>query len=135
MKDWKAIAEKQAEIIDFLDHISLSDEDERNELFTELAALESQEKEISNDVLDLKQCVTNLLYAAYDFAGDVTSTEFDKWAEEQIDNIEEYAQSSKVSDEMIEKYANKVEFSIYESFWDTFIAGAKAMRDNLIKPE
>jgi len=137
MKDWKAKAEKKDELIVYLKSISISkspNEEYENKLLTELAALESQEKEISNDVLDLKQCVTNLLYAAYDFE-DVTSTEFDKWAEEQIDNIEEYAQSSKVSDEMIEKYANKVEFSIYESFWDTFIAGAKAMRDNLIKPE
>lgn len=51
-------------------------------------------KELSEDILDLQQYVTNLLYNAYaDGKQNLKSTVFDEWVEEQVNLIQEYAKT------------------------------------------
>jgi hypothetical protein len=57
-----------------------------------LRPVESSEVPIMED---LKQYITNLLYYAFSFNGPTKITaEFDKWAEEQINNIDEYLKTN-----------------------------------------
>ena len=44
----------------------------------------------TEDMVDLMQYVTNLLYYARDNTKDMSADEFDKWAEEQVLGIDEY---------------------------------------------
>lgn len=51
-------------------------------------------KKVFEDVLDLQQYVTNLLYNAYaDGKQNLKSTVFDEWVEEQVNLIQEYAEA------------------------------------------
>ena len=115
-----------------------------------------EQKELTEDEMDLMQYVTNLLYDAFTQgikvripAGigggvrNVDSAEFDKWLEEQMTNIEEFLKSKEVTNETIEKWGDNMEEDLYERnhsreetrrIIENRIHGAKAMRDGLIKP-
>jgi len=97
------------------------------QMTAELAALLQNE-------LDLRQYMTNLLYAAHDWGGHG----FDKWVEEMIDGIYEFAsqfQKLLPSDEDIEKWAEKGIYgdTTHKNAWlQGRTEGAKAVRDGEI---
>jgi len=122
MKDWKAIAEKSKELINelkFTQNIIFI-----HQLESELAALESQEVEgvSAEEWLRSKKYTPDLMFSW-------------EWV---IRSLEEYANSSKVTDEMIEKWADEIYGTIHVSGFSLAlrleaIKGAKALRDGLIK--
>ena len=132
MKDWKAIAGKSKELINelkfTLDIISI------HRIESELATLESQEVEEVNAEEIIKPYIHSETGIDYRFPY--------IYKDDAIKAIYEYSQqSSKVSDEMIEKEANNLggredsnkQKYVDAEYYDGFVAGAKAHRDNLIK--
>jgi hypothetical protein len=79
-----------------------------------------KEKQGSEDVLDLQQYVTNLLYAAFDEGcNKPKSIGFNDWVEEQTGLLKEYAQSLDISvtDEEIEA----IKFITENPYQDDFV--------------
>lgn len=130
------IDQKKDELIIYLRAVIIShcpDESYENKLLTELSALQQQESEPekSAEELDLLQYVTNLLYAAAHKDQSLNSTQFDKWVEEQIRLLNEYAHSSHPdkeplpSDEDIENAADEFYSEVFSDKLVGFIDGAK----------
>ena len=77
-------------------------------------------KEYLKSIEDLKQFVTNLLYAAYsDGANDIKSHPFDKWVKEKTEELGEYYHSQfppskPVTDEDIQNAAKEFQFDNQE---------------------
>lgn len=92
------IIQKQEEIISMLKcycSYLKNDDDLIDRLESEIASLKAQEE--SNELTDLKQYVTNLLYYAHVEAMSMHSIDFDKWVEDHINNLNQYfAQSHQV---------------------------------------
>ena len=112
MKDYKAISEKAVELIEYQKKLIYQHDLQPNSLgkawrervegleviidtftkqLSELKVLEQPEVNTdSENKEDLKQYITNLLYYVHIEANSLTSSEFDKWAEENIKLIEDY---------------------------------------------
>lgn len=52
----------------------------------------------AEEILDLQQYITNLLYYAHIEAQAMTMKEFDDWVEREINNIGEYASIKQMND-------------------------------------
>jgi len=152
MKDWKLIAEKQAEYIEHLKSPTPTIESyaawrKKNNVFdSELSLLESQEVEGGSAEEIIKghiSCTCDVMYKTRKMT-DPNCVLCEYGGEIEL-MMEEYAQqSSNVTDEDIEKWADKNSGSKYsrnhfpvhyQNLWLGLVKGAKAMRDNLIKPE
>jgi len=147
MKDWKLIAEKQAEYIEHLKSPTPTIESyaawrKKNNVFdSELSLLESQEVEGGSAEEIIKghiSCTCDVMYKTRKMT-DPNCVLCEYGGEIEL-MMEEYAQqSSKVTDEDIEKYypiSNDVNFvPVGDIVNKAKREGAKAMRDNLIKPE
>jgi len=105
-------------------------------------SLEPKEVQPSEEVEDLKQHITNLLYYAHVEAMSMHSIDFDKWVEEQTNNLSEFyaSQLPKVTDKDIEEWANEHNVThslgnddlLQEMFRKGLIRGAIQLRDGAI---
>ena len=104
------------------------------------------QEEITEFNADLKQYITNALYAAYTFEIEnklVTNSEFDEFVEREVNGLDEYFNSNPspvihtepVTDEMIEKWAK--EFAegrtgqMYRLMKLSYIKGATELRSQM----
>jgi len=87
------IIEKQAELIKFLDYPQYHEVREAvNRLKSELASIEAEpESKGAKAELDLLQYVTNMLYMAANEGPTMGNPAFDKWVDQQIELLREYA--------------------------------------------
>ena len=78
-------------MISFVNHFTLVEQEKPPEA---IAKEEISEQSVE-EMIDLQQYVTNLLYYAHVEAMDMHSIDFDRWVESQVDNIKEFYASQK----------------------------------------
>lgn len=83
------------------------------------------EHEKETKLIDLMQYVTNMVYHARTQASEMTSEEFDKWAEDHIEGIKEYFLSSPSEDKNQVPGVTCCEClkAIEEILYNTYVAG------------
>jgi hypothetical protein len=98
-------------------------------------SLPQSQKTESAEETDLKQYVTNLLYAAREDES-ASIEDFDLWVESQVNNLSDYfiqshqvSQEARPTDQAIEKWARTIRIDFATNI---LIEGAKAMRDGQI---